>query len=108
MERIRLTADEKRALRLLREGVLDPESIGARRFARAVRSLQAKGLALAVFSDGGALSDACLSAAGDEYFAVNPRLTNPVDWRWAVATAISTGSLLLAALALLIACSIIK
>ncbi len=83
MERIKLTRQEKRILLGLHEHggkiVMDYPPYEA---ARCVRSLQEKGLAKGAFVEGGTLEAAAITGDGESYVRHNPKLRNPIDWKW--------------------------
>lgn len=49
-----------------------------------------------------------LTRNGKDYLIENPKLLNPVDWKWVVGTTIGFATLAVAILALFIACSKLK
>lgn len=104
MERIRLNKQEKQVLRLLAISGRRPDTFPAACYNAAVRSLHRKGLVFGVWSEEKGLVSAILTGEGEEYLAVNPRLTNPIRWN-IVAVVISGVSVLVAICALLVACS---
>ena len=86
MERIKLTKREKRVLRALSRQGFDALSEFD---ATAVRSLEHHGLVRGAYIEGGGVEDARLTTMGKEYLADNPKLRNPVDWKWVVTTTIA-------------------
>ena len=86
MERIKLTKREKNVLRMLRDG----NSEALSEFdASSVENLARLGLVRRAGVEGGGFDDARLTNMGKEYFNDNPRLANPIDWKWVVTTAIA-------------------
>ena len=86
MERIKLTKREKNVLRMLRDG----NSEALSEFdASSVENLARLGLVRRTGVEGGGFDDARLTNMGKEYFNDNPRLANPIDWKWVVTTAIA-------------------
>jgi hypothetical protein len=83
MSELRLTADEKVILRFFRENRFgDVEKLAEltpERRSEAARSLNAKGLVLAHFQEGGNVVSARLSNAGDAYLSINPNLDDPTS-----------------------------
>ncbi|MBR1803822.1 MAG: hypothetical protein IJ775_02815 [Muribaculaceae bacterium] len=77
MERIKLTKREKRIMRLLHAGNSEALSDFD---APSIAHLATIGLANRAGVEGGGFDDACLSTMGKEYFDVNPRLRNPINW----------------------------
>ncbi len=100
MKRIRLTKDEKQALRLLTSVGWCPDTFPFHRFALGVEGLEEKGLAMAAWASGHELVSAEITTKGEVYLALNPSLRNPVDWKWVIGTAIALATLL----HLLVAC----
>ena len=79
MERIKLTKREKNVLRLLRDG----NSEALSEFdAPSVEHLAHLGLVRRAGVEGAGFDDARLTNMGKEYFNDNPRLANPIDWKW--------------------------
>ncbi len=99
MERIRLTRDEKAVLRLLMRREIGGEGCNSGEYISAVDSLQTKGLVHASWGEGHELVDARISQKGKIYLTDNPRLRNPVDWKWIVTTAIALAGAVLGAIA---------
>lgn len=60
------------------------------------------GLALV---EGGGIEDVTLTTMGKEYIKGNPRLYNPVDWKWLVITALLAVTAIAAVAALFISCT---
>ena len=82
MERIKLTKREKNVLRLLRDG----NSEALSEFdAPSVENLARLGLVRRAGVEGAGFDDARLTNMGKEYFNDNPRLANPIDWKWVAA-----------------------
>ena len=76
MERIKLTKREKKVLRALQTDTFDSLS---REDKHAVFSLQAEGLVIASWYEGGEVASAHLSLKGVHYMKENPKLRNPVN-----------------------------
>lgn len=108
MERIRLTRNEKKVLRLLDRGLGCPADFPQHIFTAGVRSLEMKGLARCLWSEAGSLVDSKVTKEGREYVAMNPSLRNPFDWKFALTTAIAMIAAAASVLALFIACSLLK
>lgn len=109
MERIKLAKEEKEALRILHEGKInmttDPQRIGSLSYG--FEALERLGLARCAWSEGHVIEDVAITSNGRRYVDHNPKLRNPVDWQKILAVA-SVISVIIAALALFIACSLIK
>lgn len=80
MERVRLTKEEKKVLRMLQNTDVCPTTYPKSKFNGAVRSLQRKGLARGFRSEEVGLACSVLTDEGKLYLATNPRLTNPINW----------------------------
>ncbi len=93
MERIHLTRREKETLRLIASGCVCPPSYPLHLFVASVRTLELKGVVKGAWQEGGQLEDACLTAYGREYLALNPLLRNPIDWKWIIFVSISLVSI---------------
>ena len=52
------------------------------------------------------LEDVRITKYGKIYFATNPNLRNPIDWKWIITTIIAVASAIFGAMALFVACSI--
>lgn len=109
MERIKLAKEEKEALRILHEGKInmttDPQRIGSLSYG--FEALERLGLARCAWSEGHAIEDVAITSKGRRYVDHNPKLHNPIDWEKVAAIA-AIISVIIAALALFIACSLIK
>lgn len=109
MKRIRLTKEEKEAFRILYEGKIntatDPQRIGSLSYG--FEALERLGLARCAWSEGHVIEDVAITSKGRRYVDHNPKLRNPVDWQKVAAIA-AIISVIIAALALFIACSAIK
>ena len=82
MERIKLTKREKRVLRTLsQQGFYALSGFDA----IAIRSLEDNGLVKGAYLEGGGVDDAKLTNMGKVYLMDNPKLRNPIDWKWVVA-----------------------
>lgn len=105
MERIKLSKDEKRVLRLVASGGLQPDTISESIFNGCVRSLEREGLVKGAYVEGGGVEAARLTSEGRLFLAENPNLRNPIDWKWWITTAIAVIGTAVAIVALFIACS---
>lgn len=106
MKRIRLSKDEKTALRLLASVGWCPDTYPFHRFAGGVEGLQSKGFALAAWASGHELVSADLTTKGETYLALNPSLRNPVDWvKVGAIAALITASI--AAIGFLVGCNFV-
>lgn len=107
MERIHLTKKERIVFRLISQGEECPNGFPSHTFSRCVRSLERKGLVKGAYESGGGVIDARLSPDGAIYLAENPKLTNPIDWKWIINTSIVAVGAIAAVLGLFIACNLI-
>lgn len=105
MERVRLSKDGKRVLRMVAAGQCACPAVFPRHaFNAAVRSFDRIGLVRAMYAEGGEVVDAKPTPEARQYLAENPGLRNPVDWRWVVTSAIGILGLAASVIALLVAC----
>lgn len=106
MERIVLSKRAKQVLRLLNAGVSScPTNMSQKDFNLGALEAQGVGLALCYQEEGGEVVEARLTDLGQCYLAMNPRLSNPIDWKWTIGTAIALVSLIISIVALLVACA---
>lgn len=109
MERIKLAKEEKEALRILHEGKInmttDPQRIGSLSYG--FEALERLGLARCAWTEGHAIEDVAITSKGRRYVDHNPKLHNPIDWEKVAAIA-AIISVIVAVIALFIACSLIK
>lgn len=109
MQRIKLSKDEKRLFRnILSEVSYWPSELTAERLAEAVSSLEDKRLIRVAWESGHVPCAAEVTERGNAYFLNNPKLTNPVDWKWIIGTGIALIAAIAAtasAIILFIACS---
>lgn len=57
-----------------------------------------------MYIEGGEVVEVKLTSLSRQYFAENPNLHNPVDWRWVITTAISLLSAAIGVIAMLVVC----
>ncbi len=88
MEGIKLSKDEKKVLLLVASGGDCPDSFPAHVFAGCVRSLEMKGLVKGAYIEGGEVETVKLTYLSKDCLIENPRLHNPLDWKWIITTAI--------------------
>ncbi len=105
MERIKLSKNEKKVLLLVSSGQDCPDSFPAHVFAGCVRTLEIKGLIKGAYVEGGGVEAARLTSYGRTFLAENPKLRNPLDWKWIITTAIAVAGLITAIVFGCIACS---
>lgn len=88
MEGIKLSKNEKKVLLLVASGGDCPDSFPAHVFAGCVRTLERKGLVKGAYIEGGGVETVKLTYLGKDCLIENPRLHNPLDWKWIITTAI--------------------
>lgn len=101
MERIRLSKNEKNVMRFLKHLGHCPSTFPVHQFSQGVEGLERKGFAKASWASGHELFAAELTSTGEAYYASNPNLRNPIDWKWVIGIAIPT---LISLLALFVSC----
>lgn len=90
MEKIKLTKDEKKVLRLLsKHGAASLDTIARSRARRALRSLEEKSLTKAAWIEGGDFEAVRLTRDGRDYLIENPKLRNPINWSLIIPTVVS-------------------
>lgn len=107
MERIKLSKNEKKVLLLVSSGNDCPDSFPLHIFNGCVRSLERRGLVKVAYAEGGGVVDARLTSEGRVLLAENPKLSDPIDWKWIITTLIAVGVLLVGIVSLLTACKLI-
>ena len=100
MERIKLSKGEKRVLRTL--SGLGYDALGEFDTA-AIRSLDRHGLVQGAYIEGHGVEDARLTTMGKAYLMDNPKLRNPIDWKW-IAPIAAVAAIIL----FIIGCALIK
>lgn len=106
MQRIRLNKGEKRCLKVLyKHGTKALDTMPRSQLRRILRSLQNKGLVKVAWIEGGDYKSIRLTRIVRDYFVENPKLYNPIDWKWWIATLLSIATLTVAIIALFIACN---
>ena len=101
----RLDKYEREALRMVSSGQgTCPSGYPAHRFNNAVHSLHIKGLVYGAFEESGGVVDSHMTPYGRQYMAENPSLRNPIDWKWAITTAIASVGVAVGIVALFVAC----
>lgn len=105
MEGIKLSKDEKKVLLLVASGGDCPDSFPAHIFAGCVRTLELRGLIKGAYAEGREAEGARLTSYGRIFLAENPKLRNPLDWKWIITTAIAVAGLITAIVFGCIACS---
>lgn len=80
MERIKLSKDEKKVLRLVSTGKNCPSDFSKHIFNGCVKSLERKGFVKGGYISGGEVEAVRLTSEGRCYLSEYPNLTNPVNW----------------------------
>lgn len=105
MKKIKLSKHSKIVLRLLcNEAYERPQDINRREYNAAINELENLGLVYALREGGGAIVAARLTEDGKQYIAINPALSNPINWKSLIQTLITLLSLLTSLAALFVAC----
>lgn len=103
MERFKLTKREKRVLRLLRDNRFD---LLTEMDYPALHELYDSGFARVAYIEGGVPEAAQLTTFAKNYLAENPKLHNPIDWKWVITTTLAAIAAGAAVAALFVACSL--
>ena len=102
--RIHLTKREKEVLRLVQFHEDCPSTYPLHIFSACVDSLERKGLVYAMWASGHELYAVRLSEFGETYLALNPRLSNPINWNLIIGIGSIIG-VLITVIALFISCT---
>lgn len=102
--KIYLTRKEKEVLRLVQFHEDCPDTYPSHIFSACVDTLERKGLVKAMWASGHELYAVRLSELGESYLALNPRLTNPINWG-IVGTISSIIATIIAVMSLFISCT---
>lgn len=106
MGEIKLSKDEKKVLRLLNTHDSEALDIIARsQVRRALRSLEKQHFVRVTWIEGGDYEAVCLTRDGKDYLIENPKLRNPVNWKWVIGISISAATLIATIVLGCIACS---
>ena len=105
MERIKLSKEEKQALRIVAEfGGECPITYPKHVFVSSIRSLARKGLVKANYLIGGDVYHAKLTGEGKHYLCSNHKLINPIDWT-IIGVIVAILALIVSIVALFLSCS---
>lgn len=106
MERIRFTKTEKKCLQLLNKyGADSLDTIARSQVCRALRSLEEKDMVRIGWIEGGDYEAVSITRSGRVYLIENPKLCNPIDWKWIISITIGIATLAVAIIALFVACN---
>ena len=106
MERIKLSKDEKKVLLLFsKHGENGLDNMPRSSARRALRKLQEKKLMQVAWIEGGDYEAMRITRDGSDYMIDNPKLKNPVDWKWIITTIIAIIGVLATIALLFIACN---
>lgn len=106
MEKVRLSKNEKEVLRNVSLNVAHwPDGMEAGSLSFALSSLERKGFVRVARASGHEPVAAELTDLGIAYLENNPRLENPVDWKWIASITVGLIAAVAAVAALFIACS---
>lgn len=104
--RIYLDSIEKLLLININNGNFSmPRNITTNQYHHALSTLQEKGL-IQFKSNYDQIEDAKTTIKGRAYIDSNPKLKNPIDWKWIVTTILMAITAIATTLALFIACNI--
>ncbi len=104
MERIHLTKQEKVVLRHAQNSEKPPRDISPTMYEYCLSTLQEKGL-VRFKADYGEIVSVKITTKGRTYMEQNPRLKNPVDWKWIITTVIVSITAIATTFALFVACT---
>lgn len=105
MERIRLTRNEKKVLRLTAMGKGRPTDYPITKYNAAVRSLESRALVKAVWAEESESPLAVnITENGTAYLIENPALRNPINWN-AVSAIGALLAVIISLVAIFVACS---
>lgn len=108
-ERIRLSKDAKLVLHLLNKGQYTcPKATPFAIFNDGAHELESNHLAICFEEEGGNVEIVCLTNYGKLYLENNPRLCNPVDWKWIITTTITAIAAIASSIALFVACKVLN
>lgn len=85
-----------------------PETMLQSAFNAGARELQSMGLAICHEEESGNVEMVRLTDYGKLYLESNPRLRNPVDWKWIITTTIAAIAALASSIALFVACKVLN
>lgn len=106
MDKIKLSKNAKKVLLALHNGLEHcPYNMDSSVFADGADELEVYHLIQTMRQEGGGIVDARLTHKGRSYMAANPTLSNPTDWKWIIATLLSSIAVLVSIIALFIACT---
>lgn len=110
MERKRLSHEAKGVMFALRTHNIGtcPETMLQSAFNAGARELQSMGLAVCHEEEGGNVEIVRLTDYGKLYLESNPRLRNPIDWKWVITTTITAIAAIASSIALFVACKVIN
>lgn len=107
MKRIELSKDAKRVFRLALCGQRTcPDHIFPSQFSKGARELYQKGLLYIHEEEGGEVLVISITDSGRLYVEINPKLHNPIDWKWIITTTLLAITAVTGIVALFVACSI--
>lgn len=109
MERIKLTKAEKRVLiNIALQSDYLPHGYSQELYSACVALLEKKGLVRASWEEGHNIVDVHITDYAISYIEQNPKLSNPVDWKWIVTIIITSLTAVASVIALFVACNNIK
>lgn len=103
--RIKLTKQEKQIMKRLQQGVADkPENMSDAMFRWSVTNLS-NHLLISVLYFENSIPKWEFTLKGKAYLESNPRLRNPIDWKWIISIILSAIVAIATTLALFVACT---
>lgn len=106
MQRIKLNKTEKKCMNLLnKHGAEALDTLPRSQSRRALRSLEEKNLVRVAWIEGEDYEGVRMTRNGKDYLIENPKLRNPIDWKWLIGTAIGVATLIVAIATFFIACT---
>ena len=103
--RMHLNRIEKLLLKNINNGDFSmPRNITTNQYHHALSTLQEKGLII-FKSNYDQIEDAKTTIKGRAYIDSNPKLKNPIDWKWIITTILMAITAIASTLALFIACN---
>lgn len=99
-----MSKNEKKVFLLVASGGECPATFPRHIYTECVHSLERKGLLHGAYIEGGDVEAVRITSEGRCFLAENPRLKNPVDWKWIVTTGIAIIGVAISIVALFVAC----
>lgn len=101
MERIKLSKSEKKSFYIVCNNQINESVLSSEYFVDAIQVLEDKSLVKGFWIEGHSLEAVRVTSKGKRYLHENPKLRNPVDWKWIINTVVSAVAAITAIIALL-------